>query len=540
MAWLPDAAGRPPRSYRAIRRLARGICDTWFREHALVDHEWIPEEGGVLFAAWHPGSMIDPLFMFSSLPGQLTFAAKHTLFNYPILGRVMHSIGAKPIYRAIDKGEEGAQPERGAANEGLLDTLAGILVEQGRCAIYPEGVAHLGSRPERIKTGPARIMLRAIRRSREAGVSEPALVPVGIHYTDQNKFRERALLQIHPPMQLPPLPAEDGAPKPSQELLAEFEAAEAADRAWVQAVTVLLAVEMERSSQGLDNWDDRKLLWRTRSLVWVHRARAEGRKGAPTYAEAVLGARRTRAAWLHMIEEQPEQAEGLRDDVAAHSERMQEYGLKEFELYERDSRPGYAELAKAAVLLVWSTVWIIGMMAWGAMIGSYPPYNLAGKLAKPYEEKMAYVVGTYKIAIAFLLLPLWWLLISLPIAWLITTPSSPVWSIPSYGVLPFIQPYLLEVPLLLMAVLLLFGWPLSARLHLVLWRRVVLSWRTWRRWFRLRDGSIPWKELQVGQRDLAVRLVDIGRSLVLPGDPDWKPPPTGVDDHEMVRRRTAS
>ena len=87
---------------------------------------------------------------------------------------------------------------------------------------------------------------------------------------------------------------------------------------------------------------------------------------------------------------------------------------------------------------------------------------------------------------------------------------------------------------------LLFGWPLSARLHLILWRRALLSWRTWRRWFRLRDGSIPWKELQAGQHDLAVRLDDIGRSLVLPGDPDWKPPPTGVDDHEMVRRRTTS
>jgi len=144
MAWLHEGDARPPRSYRTIRWLSRGICDTWFREHAIVDHEWIPEEGGVLFAAWHPGSMIDPLFMFSSIPGQLTFAAKHTLFNYPILGRVMRSVGAKPIYRASDKGEKGAQAERGAANEGLLDTLAGILVEQGRCAIYPEGTAHLG------------------------------------------------------------------------------------------------------------------------------------------------------------------------------------------------------------------------------------------------------------------------------------------------------------------------------------------------------------------------------------------------------------
>jgi len=41
------------------------------------------------------------------------------------------------------------------------------------------------------------------------------------------------------------------------------------------------------------------------------------------------------------------------------------------------------------------------------------------------------------------------------------------------------------------------------------------------------------------QLKLAETLDGIGNNLVLPGDPDWKDPPTGEDDHTMVRIRTA-
>ncbi len=61
--------------------------------------------------------------------------------------------------------------------------------------------------------------------------------------------------------------------------------------------------------------------------------------------------------------------------------------------------------------------------------------------------------------------------------------------------------------------------------------------QTLRRWFRLRDGSIPWNELSESQVELAQILDSIGRGLVLPGDPDWKDPLSGEDDHSVVRTR---
>ena len=52
----------PSMSYRAVRWVAKEVSETWFREHGAIETDNIPETGGVLFAAWHPGSLIDPLF----------------------------------------------------------------------------------------------------------------------------------------------------------------------------------------------------------------------------------------------------------------------------------------------------------------------------------------------------------------------------------------------------------------------------------------------------------------------------------------------
>ena len=70
--------------YKRIRRINRALMETWFREISLVDIDTLPSEGGILFTTWHPGGMIDPMLMMASLPGSLTFAAKHTMFKIPI------------------------------------------------------------------------------------------------------------------------------------------------------------------------------------------------------------------------------------------------------------------------------------------------------------------------------------------------------------------------------------------------------------------------------------------------------------------------
>ena len=57
---------------------------------------------------------------------------------------------------------------------------------------------------------------------------------------------------------------------------------------------------------------------------------------------------------------------------------------------------------------------------------------------------------------------------------------------------------------------------------------------TLKRWLRLRKDEVPWDELATEQLELAKELDQIGQSLILPGDKDWKTPSTGKDDYECV------
>ena len=246
--------------YVRIRHINRALMETWFREISLVDIDTLPDEGGILFTTWHPGGLIDPMLMMAALPGNLTFAAKHTLFKIPILGRMMRMAGAKPVHRAKDANSGESSGERSAKNSNLIESLGDAVAGGGRVAIFPEGVSHLEAHPVRLRTGAARILLHAIRKARESGHAEPHVVPLGLHYSDQHRFRERVSLQGNQPLPIPPLPGEEGAPEPSDAELAEY-GDQAGDRVWCTAITELLKLEMNRCNQAQETWEDSCLLY---------------------------------------------------------------------------------------------------------------------------------------------------------------------------------------------------------------------------------------------------------------------------------------
>ena len=143
-------------------------------------------------------------------------------------------------------------------------------------------------------------------------------------------------------------------------------------------------------------------------------------------------------------------------------------------------------------------------------------------------------MGTMKLFFSILIYPIWWLLISLPIGWFVSSPNSPLqdMDIPS-----FILPMLASVPWPLTALIVLIWWPLSARLHLKLYARASRSWRALRLGFKLRSGSVDWENLLETHATLAQELAMVGDGLVLPGDSDWVNPKPGVDDWEAVQIR---
>ena len=179
---------------------------------------------------------------------------------------------------------------------------------------------------------------------------------------------------------------------------------------------------------------------------------------------------------------------------------------------------------------------MLGVVSWGAVIGSIPPYMLTRVITNQYvkRESNKSGLGSMKILCSVVLYPIWWLMISIPIGWLISSPESPIQDVqlPS-----LILPLLAGIPWPLMAFIVLLWWPISARLHLRLYARASRSWRALRLGIKLRSGSVDWDTLLQTHAGLAGELATIGSGLVLPGDPDWVEPQSGMEDWEMVRVR---
>ena len=532
MPWDSDPLHlQPSKGYLRVRRVNRAIMETWFREISTVDVDTLPEEGGIIYTAWHPAGLIDPMLMMAALPGGLTFTAKSTLFNIPILSRIMKWINVQPVQREQDS--DASPEERKKANSKLVDTLAELVANGERIAIFPEGMSHTESHAVELKTGAARILLEAHRRANESGKPAPSIVPIGLHYSDQHKFRERVSMQINRAVETPPMPNKEGAPKPTQEELVEHGDV-AHDRAWCRQVTSMLQTEINRISHAQESWEDRELVWRARRMI--HTIRSGENVSKISYNEAVMGSRRVRAAWQYFSVNDPQRTEEIETKFKSHHQEMERIQLRSWELQDREKKISKKAFVKNFALWVWSASWMLGFVTWSAMIATGAPYLFVrvfvARKARKEENKAG--IGSMKLLYSIGLYPIWWLFCAVSLGWFIASVYSPLQDFKLPGM---ILPVLAAIPWPLVSVILLLWWPVSARLHLKLYQRLSKSWKNLRLWFKLRSGQIEWDSLIHSHRSIATEMASIGSGLVLPGDPDWIEPPIGKDDWEMVRFR---
>ncbi|DAC22253.1 MAG TPA: hypothetical protein D7H89_02755, partial [Candidatus Poseidoniales archaeon] len=388
---------------------------------------------------------------------------------------------------------------------------------------------HADSGVRKVRSGAGRILLAARREAIEKGLPEPQLVPIGLHYSNSQRFRERAAVVIERSMEFPPLP----------DLVADEEVQDQSDRAWVAHVTEAIGTELERASLSKTSWRERTLIWKGRSLAYAERARMnEGKLEKPSYAQAVLGARRVRAGWDFMALHKPELASEIVEEAEEHFESLEHRGITPYDVDARPERLSASGFMKAFCSWLWAGAWMFGLISWGAMLGNIVPYKANALLVRRMKAKGAAesIIGTIKILSAIVFFPLWWILASMGATWLLLNSASPVNELLQMHWL--LQP-LADLPYYLVFCVFFIWWPVSAKAHLKLFAKVVVSYRALKRWQSWRSDEVDWDELVARQRRLAGRLVGVGEGLVLPGDPDWIDPPAGQDDVVSVRLRSS-
>ncbi len=194
-------------SLRIIHSVCSVAIGLFYRRIELHFLENLPEKCGVIYVLNHPNALIDPLLVFVALPRQISFLAKSTIFKMPVLGFLVKSVGALPVYRQQDGGADAAK------NNRTFELSREVLKKNGAIALFPEGLSHTKPQLMPMKTGAARIALGASSSGKNPSSLDLKIVPVGLFYTDKMAFRSEALLYFGKAFDVPPVDLdENGQP----------------------------------------------------------------------------------------------------------------------------------------------------------------------------------------------------------------------------------------------------------------------------------------------------------------------------------------
>ncbi len=335
--------------YRLVRGFIRLLLRLFYRRVNVVGAARIPAAGPLIIAANHHNSLVDPMLIMGTFPRRITVLAKAPLFRHPLIGPFLHAVGALPVNRRAEAGED---PPK---NEAMFAAAIAHLRGDGAILIFPEG-----------RTQPV-----------------PTLLPVGLVFETPGTFREAsALVAIGPPVS-------------TDDCLAGY-AAE--PEATVRRLTERLASAIR--AQIVEAEDQHTL----ELVAALERAWREDRGGGRADAEASLAWRRDVMRAAHALAERtPDRVAHFRRRLERYRARLSETGLSDAEL----GRP-YTAGVVARFILVNATALVITLplALWGLVSHAAPYWLTRAAVAamRRTEEEEA----TDKMAAGLVLYPLCW------------------------------------------------------------------------------------------------------------------------------------
>jgi len=384
-----------------------------------------------------------------------------------------------------------------------LEKIANQVALGKNVVVFPEGESHTSPKAKQIQNNAAKI---AIRASELSEGNQPVIIPVGIHYSRRHYFRERVALTVERPIKI---------------------------NGTVEEMNNIISGEISRSSLSRDNWSDRELIWKARSIIQAERDRKNPElKKSMTYGEGVIGARRVRAAWEWLGINDEEKCQKLETRTRTHLSELQSLDLKPHHVDNRPKSVTTRGFAKSVFQWLFAWSFMVGFVTFSAIVGSFPPFLFVVSVDRALGPKMDDSKrGALKLYTALFAYPIWWFISASAFTWVLLSDSSPAAGLADYSVIVQI---LFSLPAVLVLPLMLWWMPTAGKLQMKLYSKGKSSWRRMRLWVKWRDSSLDWDKLCQTQQQLAVDLVKTGDGLILPGDADWKEPLPGKEDFTAV------
>ncbi len=333
--------------------------------------------GPLLVAANHPNALVDPLVIFHTAGRVTRPLAKAPLFEQALVGTVLKGLGGLPVYRKQD------DPTQMHRNQRTFEAAIEALTEGGAVQIYPEGQSHSEPSLGPLRTGAARIALRA--ESESGWRLGLRIQPVGLTYRRKHLFRGSVV-------------ATYGDSFPVSDFRARFEHDE---RACVEELTEEIARRLRRLTLNFETEEEAELVDAAERLY----ARAKGlvrpREREPLAARIPRlqrfadGLRRLRA-------DDPARLARLGADVSRYMRLLTLYGASAGDVPDRYRLGSVLRYTawQAFMLAVVLPAALVGMAYW--FLPGLATRLIAGRFRPKLDQ-----IATYKVGVAIGAFPLW-------------------------------------------------------------------------------------------------------------------------------------
>lgn len=366
----------------------------FFKRIELYNSEKLPENCGVLFVSNHPNALIDPALLFIALPRKVAFLAKSTLFKMPVIGYLVKTVGALPLYRQQDTGADVSK------NQETFTVARELLKKGGAIAIFPEGVSHDKPQLQPLKTGAARIALGAVSSGKDPSSLRLEIVPVGLFYTEKTTFRSEALLHFGESFPVFPVELDENGHPPREAVRALTERIENA----LREVTLNAESDAEIAVA--------RIAEEVFTSVTPHRENLAERK----------------EFLKKFVNESPTEDDAkLEKRLAEYNKKLDRLGIESEFLDLADYSKRF--VLKHAFLRSWHLILLAPFAVFGAILHA-PAYNFGKFMAYSQTKKGFFdMASTMKLLTGLVLIPLTWLVFAgvlyFYFGWLIALVSIP-------------------------------------------------------------------------------------------------------------------
>ncbi|KOY86162.1 hypothetical protein AD998_08375 [bacterium 336/3] len=183
--------------YFLLRPIVQLALKIFFKRLQVHNKYLLNIEEPIIYVANHPNTFMDPSIIAVLSKKRVHFLSNGSVFN-KFTRPIFKFFNMIPIYRKTDKSDKPIS--QAELNKMSFQKCYDFLAQKGTLLIFPEGTSIIERRLREIKTGTARIALGAeYENNFSLGLK---IVPIGINYSDADKFRSEVFVNVGEPILL--------------------------------------------------------------------------------------------------------------------------------------------------------------------------------------------------------------------------------------------------------------------------------------------------------------------------------------------------